>query len=1209
MNPFYDFFERNVSGISVDITRTIQRQVEELLETFPVLNKQDINLEMECRFKPGSPERVVGPLLANLESKSGLVKRVSNITDLNYSVERYRGKRFTVRDSKIDNERTMYTKMKIFLPRNPVLEQFEDMGLKLSFALEIGSEEIAQVLLKAAGPGNEPLKRVKSRESYLDFSRGFSFDITQVLTSNTGRRETEIEVDATLPIPDFFSREPVGKIKEFICFCEEQGRLLIFRSRTLVSKQVLGRGIARINECLGSASPSSYRIDQRVPQVRNLQVQDLLRENFLGYGATPKADGYRYFMVILENVIMLIQPPSGYKILYEGKDIPRDWVGFVFDGEMIERDNWRPENLNKNFMEGVDTYYCIFDILGFPLSSSFPPEDHQGVIRRINRLKTFFEEVRRQKALGAFRWSNNFNAIYFQPHSSTRIQTPVMKTFVEIKPYEDALATCWHASDAFFESLLPGLRYRDDGLIFTPDNLTYQGLNDQMSLKWKPSELLTIDFLYMDGGLQVRSGREDVPFLGTSLFPLSEIKIENPDSIRLVNGGIYEFGYSPITGRFKVLRPRFDKSVPNAIRTAVQVWTDNHRPVSMNLIRGIGREGLMETHREATWTWLKNVVAKYGGPVCDLSNLRPMEDVPIRFLENEEFQNMFKNIVVYRGDPGERIDFPQIKPIPQDLDQIPDFETVIINGQQCMLLENRNKIIISNSEMFSNNAYVRLLRFIISRCKRVFVRNLPSVVPGKTPATFLPERSAFGNEEELVLQPLEDNAVRIGFVLGGVFHDLPSNSYNSLTSVVAYERKFDPSYTVIPAGHRITEGLEDRGPDLILNGKYFGIMWDYVYNALLPPGYFSPFTQELFQKILPEEDPLESLLSSMTTLNIEEEKEERREEVKEFDFKQAFQTVTENIPMSFELNRESRFSPERGDVFDMISKAMMIMDIQTPPFNRLTYERDIVIKRASELRLILGGVMRDPTELTKAIFERLSLGIVFVRRLRNSNRSDAYFSKFYLPETINSTAQNGFIILEALPETMDMTTQCSLITYQDRVLIHPSDPVLETLFKNPLVEVDLIDRKMKISPAISGKVKIGSSSWPSLHRLFNSLRYIYTGGAEANRDYIREIMKESTDNKADYLIRMEIPKRFHKQAWAIQLLKIMEEYRDRVRPDPTFEERAESEFGKLLESFTDKNRRELLETGDMFLFDPSYPQNLYGKGLMAFRNQLRGIPN
>jgi hypothetical protein len=181
------------------------------------------------------------------------------------------------------------------------------------------------------------------------------------------------------------------------------------------------------------------------------------------------------------------------------------------------------------------------------------------------------------------------------------------------------------------------------------------------------------------------------------------------------------------------------------------------------------------------------------------------------------------------------------------------------------------------------------------------------------------------------------------------------------------------------------------------------------------------------------------------------------------------------------------------------------------------------------------------------------------------------------------------------------------MTYRGQVLIHPSDPVLEDLFNNKLSSLNIVSNKLKFAPALSGKVKLGASNWPSLHRLFISLRYLYSGAPDANREYVKEIMQESTDNKAEYLVRMEIPKRFHKQAWAIQLSKTMEEYAPRVRSDNNFEERAEAEFGKLLESYTEKNKRELLNTGDAFLFDPTYPNNLYGKGLMALRNKLTSV--
>ena len=1196
MNPFYDFFERNVSELSNDVTRAIQRVVGEIIGEFPQLKRSDFNVELECRLKPGYPDKILGPLLNDLEKRPGMVKTKSEITDLNYNVERFRGKSFTVRDSKINNQRSMYAKLKIFLPRNYILEEFELMGLKLSFSLEIPSEPFAKALLEMTGPGNTPLKRVKERESYVDVSQGISFDITQVLTANTGKKDTEIELDSTIPFEEFVREEPLGRIKNFISYCEEQARLHVFRTRSLISKRILEQGIGRINECLGSQRPSVYKIDQSVPQVRNLRVEDLLRETYLGYAATPKADGYRYFMVILPQAILLIQPPNNYKVLYEGREIPKEWVGFVLDGELVERENWRPENLSQTFMDGVDNYYCIFDVIGFPTSSSFSPEDSQSVVRRINRLKSFFEEIRRQTALGLFRWSKNFNAIHFQPGYSTRINTPVMKTFIEIKPYEDALSTCWHAADSFSEVLLPRLRYKDDGIIFTPINQTYQGLNQVMSLKWKPTELLTIDFQYQDGKLLVRRDREEVSFTGTALFPLEKIVIDNPDGIRLSNGRIYEFVYTPSTGVFKVTRPRFDKVFPNSIRTAVQVWNDCHRPVSMDLIRGIGRDGLMETQRESLWSWLQNVVAKSKGPVCDMSNIRPLEDIPLRHLEGTMFESLFRPVEVYRSTPKERIDFPNLKTLPSDPSRWPEFEVLILNGQQCMLMENRKNINVSDAELFGDEAYVSLLRTLVSRSKLIFVRNLPCVLPGKTPSSFLPERSAFGNEEELILQPIDDSSVRIVYKLGGVFHDISTNSFNSLISTTAFERNFDSSVRAVSAGHRISESMEDLGPDLILNGKHFGILWDYVYNVLLTPSYFTPFQQTLFQKVSQED----SLIESLVGMQLEEQVEEPVVETPtEGSFREWFNTIRENAPTEFNLERETSQYPGRGDLFDVISKAMMMIEVQTPPLGQKVYDKDVVSKRASELRLLLGGLITNPETLVTTLFERLQLGIVFVRKLKTTN-----FSHFFRPDKINTTATHGFIIVESHPETEDLVTQCSLMTYRGQVLIHPSDPVLEDLFNNKLSSLNIVSNKLKFAPALSGKVKLGASNWPSLHRLFISLRYLYSGAPDANREYVKEIMQESTDNKAEYLVRMEIPKRFHKQAWAIQLSKTMEEYAPRVRSDNNFEERAEAEFGKLLESYTEKNKRELLNTGDAFLFDPTYPNNLYGKGLMALRNKL-----
>jgi hypothetical protein len=333
------------------------------------------------------------------------------------------------------------------------------------------------------------------------------------------------------------------------------------------------------------------------------------------------------------------------------------------------------------------------------------------------------------------------------------------------------------------------------------------------------------------------------------------------------------------------------------------------------------------------------------------------------------------------------------------------------------------------------------------------------------------------------------------------------------------------------------------------------------------------------------------------------EPEPVREAPKEFVFREVFNTVLQNTLATMTLEREVTQNPERGDIFDMISKAMMIMEVQTPPLNRVQYDLAFLTKRANELRLLMGGI-KDTEELVKYIYQQLDLGVVFIRRIKNSNDAGSYRARFCLPEEIHNP-KYGFLLIESRPETLSLTEMCSLISYRGRFTVHPSDPLLARLFEQKLFEIDLVKNGMKISPGLSGKVKVGSTSWASLHRLFNSMRFMYSNAPEANREYLQVIVSETTDNKANYLIQMNIPQRFRKQAWAVRLQETIDRFIPNVRTDPSFEEKAENEFAKLLLSFTEKNRRELLATEDSFLFDDTYPNNLYGRGLMNFRNQLK----
>lgn len=1209
MNTFYETFERNVHGLSADLKRSIISQVGDITEMFQEIQLSDINIEMECRFKGMDGAKAAPRILENLDSRSSLLKRVVQSTDSNYNIPKYRGKSFTVRESKVDGESTWMTKMKLWFPRNTVMgrtfDLFESMGLKLAFSLEINSEPLYRVLLASAGQDNTPLKRVKNRESYIDLSSGIAYDITRVMQSDTNKVETEIEMDLTTGYTNFLERDPVGTIKSFITRCEEEARQTVFQTRSLLPKEKIEDAIRYLNQCLGDERSGGWRISSKVPQVRNIQTTDLLKDNYKKYAVTPKADGYRYFLMIRSSEIILLQPPNSYKVLYEGKDIPVDWNGFIFDGELVEKDNWRPENLTQAFLSQVDNYFCIFDVVGYP--SGFPTQHQSDILERINGVKGYFEEVRRQTSLGPLHWSNNLNAIYFQPQPSSRLSGPIRKTFIEIKPYDDALGTSWYAADAFFDTLLPKLRYKDDGIILTPVNTDYQGLVSNMTLKWKPQSMLTIDFRWADNKLYVsnRNSKGELVeqvFLGSSVFPLDpeEVFITNPDKVLVKNGGIYEFLYDTTLRKFKVTRPRFDKTVPNSIRTAVQVWNDTHRPVSENLIRGIGRDGMVECQKEALWSWFQNKISKVQGVVFDATGIVPLDVFPFHIFTNGAFQTVMKNTLMVRyGNLETNIDFPMARKVtPSNFTE--RIELLILNGQQVALLEGREGIPVGDSKKISQK-YIDSLRDLVSRSENIFVRSLPAIIPENGSSAFFPERSACGNEEELVFHYVSDDCVDIDFSLGGLFWDVTTFTH-SLTRVRAHKRLFGSESLIVSAGHRITPEGKDMGPEHILSGKYFGMLWDYLFNVMIPSNYFHQPVSKLFERNASDSTPLEDLFKG---LNVEADPETELVQPvqEEFVFTRSFNTLRENVPSSMTMEREVTQNPEYGDLFIMLSKAMMILEVQTPPLNRVSYDNALVSKRANELRLLLGGI-NNINELVKTIYQQLDLGIVFVRRLKNSNDVTSYRSRFILPETIHSP-RYGFLIVESRLETLSLISLCNLLTYRGKMLIYPSDPILLKLYEQPLSEIDLIKNGMKISPALSGRVKVGNTNWASLHRLFNSMRFMYSGAPEANKEYLQEIVSETTDNKTSYLINMSIPTRFKKQAWAITLQKKIDEFLPRIRQDPAFEEKAETEFAKLLLSFTEKNRRELLATGDSFLYDETYPNNLYGRGLMNFRNQLK----
>ena len=129
-----------------------------------------------------------------------------------------------------------------------------------------------------------------------------------------------------------------------------------------------------------------------------------------------------------------------------------------------------------------------------------------------------------------------------------------------------------------------------DGLIFQPTLLTYYNLH---TWKWKPPELLSIDFYFAVqkddtyslcvGSRQnqkiVFTGDHDFPYLDTSIV----VEGGMLNGISVANKTV-ECYYK--NGKFVPFRVRKDKPFPNSIKTAQSVWRDINNPISQDTIKG-----------------------------------------------------------------------------------------------------------------------------------------------------------------------------------------------------------------------------------------------------------------------------------------------------------------------------------------------------------------------------------------------------------------------------------------------------------------------------------------------------------------------------------------------------------------------------------------------------------------------------------------------
>lgn len=112
-----------------------------------------------------------------------------------------------------------------------------------------------------------------------------------------------------------------------------------------------------------------------------------------------------------------------------------------------------------------------------------------------------------------------------------------------------------------------------DGIIFSPLNEPYK---NKVTFKYKPTQLLTIDFLVKQDSLYAVDENGDyTPFKGSSDYPY----IFHLDDSYPIDS-IVEFQYK--TDKFVPLKIRHDKIKPNYISVALDIWEDINNPIDLS---------------------------------------------------------------------------------------------------------------------------------------------------------------------------------------------------------------------------------------------------------------------------------------------------------------------------------------------------------------------------------------------------------------------------------------------------------------------------------------------------------------------------------------------------------------------------------------------------------------------------------------------------
>jgi hypothetical protein len=614
------------------IPETTLNQIQMELLRLQQQNVEDESIEVEARF---------GDFYGN-NFQSGVTRQTfTRLKD--WALGQYRGYTLTQSIDQLyptdDSDKSTIRHTTIYNQSGEAIEQFR--MIKTRIGNHNFPEHFLRVSLSREDTDNEPpspnvqmiSQREKTRWSFLIQSGNYRLDLTEVktvpMTGNPNDEHTSYEIELEIGAPKLQNLQQFDPILKYIL-----GQVLY--TPLLYSATEKAGVISQVNLALGSHINQPNVIDNRMLiQARNLKLRDMVTgglipktERDVRYTVTIKADGVRKLLYIGSQGIYLVSPTSAVmKIL--GPSIAQQlqtWEGTVIEGEFIPLNNLSPSAPED--YQRLMIYFLMYDTLSIGGDSRVQNQSLFERLEAIQQLERALRPLAYDRATGEIK---NKRPMLFEK-----------KHFLQFKTKKE-----FYGSVA--DVLTTDYPFLTDGLLFTPDNYHYDAEVSRLTLadrklnlrpdllKWKPRDQLTIDFqvnhiasrdlpqvellsnastrwpikrirsldhIYRE---QLETGNDinRVVFEGSSDHPYSsQSNLLMNDLVKYSPSGvILEFRWTPLQGentissasttsslsnkgQLEAIRARYDKTIPNSIDIALDVWGDIFSPVDRETIIG-----------------------------------------------------------------------------------------------------------------------------------------------------------------------------------------------------------------------------------------------------------------------------------------------------------------------------------------------------------------------------------------------------------------------------------------------------------------------------------------------------------------------------------------------------------------------------------------------------------------------------------------------